>query len=101
AKSETMVNAGVTWRFGGDDERKNLPERYQAGPISSVYVLQDEVAALQKQNAQLASDNETAQARVAAIDAENKAIRAQNEEIRAQNERILAELAALRQAVRA
>ncbi|MCI5836477.1 MAG: YadA-like family protein [Veillonellaceae bacterium] len=53
AKSDTMVNAGVTWRFGGDDERSKLPERYQDGPISSVYVLQDEVTALQTEVAEL------------------------------------------------
>ena len=46
-----MVNAGVTHKFGGSRERKDvIPERYKAGPISSVYVMQDEVSSLKKEN---------------------------------------------------
>lgn len=47
---DNMVNAGVTRKFGWSDERKSLPDRYQAGPISSTYVMQDEVAALKAEN---------------------------------------------------
>jgi len=47
--SHNMVNAGVTHKFGGSRERKDaIPERYKAGPISSVYVMQDEVSSLKK-----------------------------------------------------
>ena len=39
-----MINAGVTHKFGGNRDRKmRFPERYKAGPISSIYVMQDEV----------------------------------------------------------
>ncbi|KXB88769.1 YadA-like family protein, partial [Veillonella sp. DNF00869] len=46
-----MVNAGVTYRFGGEDSA--VPERYKGGPISSVYVMQDEVSALKAENAEM------------------------------------------------
>lgn len=42
-----MVNAGVTHKFGYSPE-KNIPDRYKAGPISSVYVMQDEISSLKK-----------------------------------------------------
>ncbi|MDY5481349.1 MAG: YadA-like family protein [Veillonella caviae] len=42
----TMYNAGVTWKFGNRDEEEAVPDRYKAGPISSVYVMQDEVSAI-------------------------------------------------------
>jgi len=54
--SELMANLGISWRFGDKedrDTRKARAERmlqYADGPISSVYVLQDEVAALQATN---------------------------------------------------
>ena len=56
--SELMANAGISWRFGSKDDRElrqarkeRLPQ-YAAGPMSSVYVLQDEVARLQAVNAE-------------------------------------------------
>uniref|UniRef100_UPI002600882B hypothetical protein n=1 Tax=uncultured Veillonella sp. TaxID=159268 RepID=UPI002600882B len=48
-----MVNAGVTRKFGSSDEKKAIPERYKGGPISSIYVLQDEVTALKAENARM------------------------------------------------
>lgn len=56
--SELMANAGISWRFGSKDDRElrqarkeRLPQ-YAAGPMSSVYVMQDEVARLQAVNAE-------------------------------------------------
>ena len=65
---ENMVNAGVTYRFGGEDSM--IPERYKGGPISSVYVMQDEITALKAENARK--------------DAENAKKEAENEEMKAQ-----------------
>ena len=65
---ENMVNAGVTYRFGGEDSM--IPERYKGGPISSVYVMQDEISALKAENARK--------------DAENAKKEAENEEMKAQ-----------------
>ena len=48
-----MVNAGVTRKFGTSDAKKTVPERYKGGPISSIYVLQDEVTALKAENARM------------------------------------------------
>ena len=50
--NHNMVNAGVTHKFGSSPEKKNIPDRYKAGPISSVYVMQDEVSSLKKENAE-------------------------------------------------
>ena len=48
-----MVNAGVTRKFGTSDAKRAVPERYKGGPISSIYVLQDEVTALKAENARM------------------------------------------------
>ena len=48
-----MVNAGVTRKFGTSDAKKAVPERYKGGPISSIYVLQDEVTALKAENVRM------------------------------------------------
>ena len=50
--NRNMVNAGVTHKFGSSPEKKNIPDRYKAGPISSVYVMQDEVSSLKKENSE-------------------------------------------------
>lgn len=49
-RGEHMYNAGVTWKVGSRSAEKAVPDKYRAGPISSVYVLQDEVRALQEEN---------------------------------------------------
>ena len=51
ASKHAMMNAGVSWKFGFDRKRMDeVPDRYKAGPISSVYVLQDEVTQLRAEN---------------------------------------------------
>ena len=47
---DNMVNVGVSYKFGTSDAKKAVPARYKAGPISSAYVLQDEVTALKAEN---------------------------------------------------
>ncbi|WP_273420788.1 YadA C-terminal domain-containing protein, partial [Veillonella caviae] len=47
------ANAGVTVAVGSGADRKSLPAEYQNGPISSVYVLQNEVAQLKAENEQV------------------------------------------------
>ena len=53
-----MVNAGVTRKFGSSDEKKAIPERYKGGPISSMYVMQDEMTALKAENARMKAQDE-------------------------------------------
>ena len=48
----SMANLGATYRFGTGGE-DGIPERYKGGPISSMYVLQDEVTALKAENAEM------------------------------------------------
>ncbi|WP_288895148.1 ESPR-type extended signal peptide-containing protein [uncultured Megasphaera sp.] len=48
----TMVNVGYTRKFGHTKDEKEIPDRYKAGPISSIYVMQDEVSALKAENEQ-------------------------------------------------
>ena len=45
--THNMVNAGVTHKFGYSPEKKNIPDRYKGGPISSIYVMQDEMTRMQ------------------------------------------------------
>ena len=68
-----MVNAGVTHKFGNSDAKKAIPERYKGGPISSVYVLQDEVTALKAENARMQESlNE-----LSSVKADNEQMKAQ------------------------
>ena len=48
--THNMVNAGVTHKFGSSPEKKNIPDRYKGGPISSIYVMQDEMTRMQAKN---------------------------------------------------
>ena len=66
--SELMANVGVSYRFGSKDDRDIKHDRnlrmpqYAEGPISSVYILQDEVERLTK-------ENKEANDRIAALEA--------------------------------
>ena len=60
---KSMANLGATYRFGtGDDD--NIPERYKGGPISSVYVMQDEITALKAENARKDAENAEMKAQI-------------------------------------
>ena len=54
--SELMANVGVSYRFGSSEDKEAKKARnlrmpqYAEGPISSVYMLQDEVERLTKEN---------------------------------------------------
>lgn len=68
--SHNMINAGVTHKFGGNRDRKDaIPERYKAGPISSIYVMQDEVSHLRSQNEEYKSKLEQQQYEIDALKA--------------------------------
>ena len=85
---DNMMNAGVTYRFGGDDSM--IPERYKGGPISSIYVMQDEISALKAENEQVKSEN-------AQIKADNSQVRADNERMKASYEKIMEDNAQMKQ----
>ena len=73
-----IVNAGVTHKFGYGPEKKAIPDKYKGGPISSIYVMQDEVTALQ--------------AIVEKQAAENEALRQQNEDMQRKVDMILSKI---------
>ena len=73
-----IVNAGVTHKFGYSSEKKAIPDKYKGGPISSIYVMQDEVTALQ--------------AIVQKQAAENEALRQQNEDMQRKVDMILSKI---------
>ncbi|WP_127165054.1 YadA-like family protein [Veillonella sp. 3960] len=60
---KSMANLGATYRFGtGDDD--NIPERYKGGPVSSIYVMQDEITALKAENARKDAENAEMKAQI-------------------------------------
>ena len=70
--NRNMVNAGVTHKFGSSPEKKNISDRYKAGPISSVYVMQDEVSSLKKENSEQKTVIADQAARLNTLEAENE-----------------------------
>ena len=82
---DNMVNAGVTHKFGYSPEKKAIPDRYKGGPISSIYVMQDEMQAL------LAKDQEK-DAVISKQASEIDTLRQQNEDMQRKIEMILAKL---------
>ena len=62
-----MVNAGVTRKFGTSDAKKAVSERYKGGPISSMYVMQDEMTALKAKYEKVQRDNEEMRAQIALL----------------------------------
>ena len=62
-----MVNTGVTRKFGTSDAKKAVPERYKGGPISSMYVMQDEMTALKAKYEKVQRDNEEMRAQIALL----------------------------------
>ena len=89
---DAMLNAGVTHKFGSSAERKDIPDRYKGGPISSIYVMQDEVSALKAQNSEMQAMLDKQSSENAAIIAENKMLREQNEEMQRKVDLILSKL---------
>ena len=87
-----MVNAGVTRKFGSSDEKKAIPERYKGGPISSMYVMQDEMTALKAENARMKAQDEKLTADYAALKEDNLRLQKDNEETKRQLALIMSRL---------
>ena len=87
-----MVNAGVTRKFGTSDEKKAIPERYKGGPISSMYVMQDEMTALKAENARMKAHDEKLTADYAALKEDNLRLQKDNEETKRQLALIMSRL---------
>ena len=87
-----MVNAGVTRKFGTSDAKKAVPERYKGGPISSMYVMQDEMTALKAENARMKAHDEQLTADYAALKEDNLRLQKDNEETKRQLALIMSRL---------
>ena len=87
-----MVNAGITRKFGTSDEKKAIPERYKGGPISSMYVMQDEMTALKAENARMKAQDEKLTADYAALKEDNLRLQKDNEETKRQLALIMSRL---------
>ena len=62
-----MFNVGVTKKVGSSTAKKEIPERYKGGPISSIYVMNDEITALKEENARIKQENEETKAKLAMV----------------------------------
>lgn len=96
---QNMVNAGVTHKFGWSPEEKAIPERYKAGPISSVYVMQDEVSALKQENERTKVAYEQVLVDNANIKAENQEMKESYNKMAQDNEEMKAQIKMLMQAM--
>lgn len=73
--SNVMANVGVSYRFGSSEDKEAQKARnlrmpqYDKGPISSVYILQDEVQSLKRENDAIRKENKEANDRIAALEA--------------------------------
>ena len=74
---DNMINAGVSYKFGTSDAKKAVPARYKAGPISSAYVLQDEVTALKAENERMKQHDIELTAKYDQVQRDNEEMKAQ------------------------
>ena len=74
---DNMINAGVSYKFGTSDAKKAVPARYKTGPISSAYVLQDEVTALKAENERMKQHDLELTAKYDQVQRDNEEMKAQ------------------------
>ena len=83
--SQVMANAGITWKVGSKADETAVADVYRQGPISSAYVLQDKMAALEAQNLEQKGE-------INALREENKSQRAELDAVKAQLATVLSRL---------
>ena len=88
--SNLMANVGVSYRFGSSEDKEAKKARnlrmpqYDKGPISSVYILQDEVQSLKRENDAIRKENEEAREQIRNADKKVEEVRREaNEKIAA------------------
>ena len=84
-RSQVMANAGITWKVGSKADETAVADVYRQGPISSTYVLQDKMGALEAQNLEQKDE-------INALREENKAQRAELDAVKAQLAIVLSRL---------
>ena len=80
-----MANAGITWKVGAKADETAVADVYRQGPISSAYVLQDKMDALEAQNLEQKGE-------INALREENKSQRAELDAVKAQLATVLSRL---------
>ena len=70
--SHLMFNVGGTCKFGYRSQEKAVPDRYKGGPISAIYVLEDEMSVKH-------TLDEEQSTRIQRLEEENKILKAENE----------------------
>ena len=83
--SQVMANAGITWKVGSKADETAVADVYRQGPISSAYVLQDKMGALEAQNLEQKGE-------INALREENKSQRAELDAVKAQLATVLSRL---------
>ena len=84
-RSQVMANAGITWKVGSKADETAVADVYGQGPISSAYVLQDKMGALEAQNLEQKGE-------INALREENKSQRAELDAVKAQLATVLSRL---------
>ena len=84
-RSQVMANAGITWKVGAKADETAVADVYRQGPISSAYVLQDKMDALEAQNLEQKGE-------INALREENKSQRAELDAVKAQLATVLSRL---------
>ena len=84
-RSQVMANAGITWKVGSKADETAVADVYRQGPISSAYVLQDKMGALEAQNLEQKGE-------INALREENKSQRAELDAVKAQLATVLSRL---------
>lgn len=69
--SHLMFNVGGTWKFGYRSYEKAVSDRYKGGPISAIYVLEDEMSVKH-------TLDEEQSTRIQRLEEENKILKAEN-----------------------
>lgn len=57
-RRDIMFNLGFTHKFGSKADIDKLPVEYQAGPISSVYVMQEQMQKVMQENESVKNENQ-------------------------------------------
>lgn len=83
--SHLMFNVGGTWKFGYRSHEKAVSDRYKGGPISAIYVLEDEMSVKH-------TLDEEQSTRIQRLEEENKILKAENKAFKEKLDLVLEKL---------
>lgn len=56
-RTNSMINLGLTWKFGKKDDRDNMPDEYKQGPLNAIYKMQEDLVALKSDDNNFREEN--------------------------------------------